>query len=139
MVADDLITSTDPSDDLNIGDVIRYSCKLVYHENPFFLPIFYLQRYWPLEDIDNTRSPQLEKSNSLITATAIFYQTASCLSFLNMQCVLMFGQPVGNLPPGSATNSPDNVAISGLPSVEVSCEYLANITYLCYINLGLIE
>jgi len=124
LVVDNVFQSTNASDNLPIGDVIRYTCQVVYLENPYFHPIFYLARFEPSEDIANTTSPQLENSNSLITATATFYQTVSCLSFLNIQCVLTFGKPVGSLLPDTATNAPNKAIAFNFRSVKVSCEYL---------------
>ncbi len=114
--------STNASDNLPIGDVIRYTCQLAYAADPFFIPTIYLERFLPYEYIANTTSPQLEISNSIITATATFYQTVSCLSFLNMQCVLNFEDAVASLPLGTATNAPSTPIEINLPAVNVSCE-----------------
>lgn len=124
LVVDDLRQDTNASDNLPIGNVIIYRCILVYHENPFFLPKFHLVRFEPSEEIDSTSSPQLDYSSSLITATAYFYQTVSCLSFLNIQCVLDFGEPVGNLSAGPTTKAPSLAIEINFDAVKKSCEYL---------------
>ena len=116
-----------------MGDVIRYTCQLVYFDNPYFPPIFHLVRFLPYEYIANTTSPQLENLSSLITATATFYQTVSCLSFLNMLCELKFGEPAGKLLPGTATNAPSLSTAINFPTVKASCEYLESIL-ICAIS-----
>lgn len=119
LVVDYLVPSINASGPLIIGDVITYSCQVRYFGNPFLPTTIYLERYAELTD--NSTS-QFENSNFTITATATFYQTASCLLFSYTNCMLMFGQPVGNLLPGSATNAPNAYAITTFPAVEVSCE-----------------
>lgn len=120
--------STNASRTFIIGDVIRYFGQMIYDGNPFFQMLFILYRSFPppclWELMDNTTSPQLEKSYSTITASVIFYQIASCPSYQHTTLYVEFQQPIVELLPGSATNSINDTLSTDLGPVYVSCEYL---------------
>ena len=101
---------------------------MVYTGNPFFQMLFTLCRYsllpYSLEYMYNTTSPQLEKTNSTITATVNFYQIASCLSDERICSAVYFQQPIVDLLPGSATNAIDASHWTEFAAVTASCEYL---------------
>ena len=129
MFVDDIRTRNNASGTLIIGDVITYFCQLVYLGNPYFQMLFYLNRFSG-ELLDNTTSPQLEKSNSTITATVNFYHIASCLSYATIECFAYVTQPIiGSLLPNSATNA---IAYGGITAgyfpATVQCEYFSDIS-----------
>ena len=120
---------TNASGTLIIGDVITFTLQMVYTGNPFFQMLFVLNRFIPelssfWEEISNSTSPLLEKTNSTITATVNFYQIASCLSFRPINSIVSFRQPIVDLLPGSATNDINHSHGNVFPPVNVSCEYL---------------
>lgn len=120
--------STDAPDKLIIGDVITYFSIIGYFGNLFFQIQFTLYRiFQPLnlsELMYNTTSPQLEKSNSTVSATVMFYQIASCPSYQHTRLIVEFQQPIVDLLPGSATNNINESFSIDIDPVSVSCEYL---------------
>ena len=127
-VLDDFRAHTNASGTLIIGDVITFFSQMVYTGNPFFEMLFVLYRYIRLppsnEQMDNTTSPQLEKTNSTITATVNFYQIASCLSYEEISTAVFFRPHIVDLLPGSATNDIKNGHNIVFVPVNVLCEYL---------------
>lgn len=140
MVVDYINTTTNASDNLTVGDVVRYSCEVVYSGSLLTPTRFYLQRSYTYTNIRtvvaNTTVAESMKRNSLNTVTGIFYEVASILSLSHTQCAPFLGSPAGNLPPGSARNGDDDGAVTGFSRLRVLCEYFTNIAIHDYSNLA---